>query len=217
MTIPKYYANFPQLDRLKKDCLAKDAQLIEMQERWNRMMMAMGQPPAPPPDSLQKSSMLPYRSASTMATPKPSSQQAHETPMNRGEEPDDEEVDFSFSSSVSSNVGPTPKRARSRPPIEPEAVPQRPRSSIGGARSARSTMRARSAMKRQPLLDLNVNRSPLKSNKSPSKVAFKKFSTAERRELEDWSFQTADGVLTSTQGRGMKDARDLDEMSTADV
>ncbi|GAB7351877.1 hypothetical protein MBLNU459_g2425t2 [Dothideomycetes sp. NU459] len=205
-----------RIDRLTKECHAKDAQVLEMQERWNRMMMVVGQPLAPPPESLPKSSTLPYRSASTIATPKPSSQPAHQTPRDQAQTGDDEDGDFSFASSVPSSAGPTPKRARSRPQIASEAVQQRPRASFG-PRSARSTVRARSAMKRQPLLDICANRSPSKIDKSPSKVAFKDISTAERRDMEEWSFTTTDGVLTSTPGKGLKNGQDLDDMSTADV
>ena len=96
-----------------------------------------------------------------------------------------------------------------------------------GSRSVKTVLRQKSATKRAPLLDLDINRSPTKLTKSPSKVAFKEIqagnvgtiSTAEKRDMEDWSFSNVD-ILAGTPGFGLavKDQMDyLEEESTADL
>ena len=225
-----------QMERLSKDCHKKDAQIAEAQEMRNRLMSAMGlaggvpfgigMVPAAPGTTQEpstKSSALPYRSASTMATPKPSSQPMLSTPAPGREEPGHElEDEDSFASDASSNHGPTPKRARPRQSLGRDNLHQ-PRQSIN-SRTVKSVLRSRSSVKRQPLLDLDRNRSPAKPVRSPSKVAFKDvdkaqlgISTADKRDLEDWSFSNVD-ILTGTPGLALQDPMDyLDEESTADL
>jgi len=220
------------MERLSKDCHKKDAQIAEAQEMRNRLMSAMGlaggvpfggtgMVPAAPGTTQEpstKSSALPYRSASTMATPKPSSQLMLATPV-PGHEVEDE---YSFASDASSNHGPTPKRARPRQSLGKDHF-HRPRQSLN-SRTVKSVLRSRSSVKRQPLLDLDRNRSPVKPIRSPSKVAFKDvdkgelgISTADKRDLEDWSFSNGD-ILTGTPCLALQDPMDcLDEESTADL
>lgn len=217
-----------RIERLKKDCLEKDAQVSEAQEMRNRLMNAMGLGGmmAPPPEPALKSSVLPVRSASTASatpratapsqmpyTPAPGSQQS-------GVDDDDDDPNSTFMSDASVDNGPTPKRARPRPSAKTVCT-QEKRTSIA-PRSARSIMRSRSAIKRQPLQDMPTNRSSARHAKPPSKVAFHDdhefgVSTAERREVEDWSF-SADCIMTGTPGIGLRhgEGGGLDD-STADV
>ena len=217
-----------RIERLKKDCLEKDAQVSEAQEMRNRLMNAMGLGGmmAPPPEPALKSSVLPVRSASTASatpratapsqmpyTPAPGSQQS-------GVDDDDDDPNSTFMSDASVDNGPTPKRARPRPSLKTVST-QEKRTSIA-PRSARSIMRSRSAIKRQPLQDMPTNRSSARHAKSPSKVAFHDdhefgVSTAERREVEDWSF-SADCIMTGTPGIGLRHGEDGGpDDSTADV
>ncbi|KAI5211868.1 hypothetical protein AUEXF2481DRAFT_26781 [Aureobasidium subglaciale EXF-2481] len=217
-----------RIERLTKDCTKKDAQVLEAQEMRNRLMNAMGLTGmmAPPPEPA-KSSVLPVRSASTNeATPRTSlASQMPFTPapgtQHSDDDLEDEEPNSTFMSDASVDNGPTPKRARPRPSLKQTAT-QEKRTSIA-PRSARAIMRTKSAIKRQPLQDMPTNRSPVRA-RSPSKVAFHDLqnhsfgvATAERRELEDWSF-SADHVMTGTPGAGLnnKGENGLDE-STANV
>lgn len=195
----------------------------------NRLMNAMGLAgglPAIPAASSEpaiRSSTLPYRSTSTIATPKASSQHIPSTPAYEDDEAsiiDDAESDDSVVSDISSDHGPTPKRARPRQSIGKFDMQQR--FSIG-PRSAKSVLRTRSAVKRQPLLDLDANRSPAKT---PGRVAFQTaekqrphLSTAEQRDVEDWSMFSAGDVLTGTPGISLKDGMGgvMEEDSTVDV
>lgn len=158
-----------------------------------------------------------------MATPRPSSQPVLSTPARGADDIGlDEEEDELYNSDVSSDHGPTPKRPRPRQPPGRSVV--NPQLHSAGRRSVKSVLRTRSASKRVPLLDLDANQSPFKGRRSPSKVAFKSndkelpsISTAERRDLEEWSFDATD-VLTGTQGGGLRlQMDDLEEESTADV
>ncbi|KAI4855784.1 hypothetical protein E4T45_02767 [Aureobasidium sp. EXF-8846] len=209
-----------RIERLTKDCTKKDAQVLEAQEMRNRLMNAMGLTGmmAPPPEPTVKSSVLPVRSVSTnSSTPRTAlPSQVPFTPaayaQQSGDEHEDEEPN---------NNGPTPKRARPRPSLKPAST-QEKRTSLA-PRSARAMMRTKSAIKRQPLQDMPTNRSPVRA-RSPSKVAFHDLqnqgfgiNTAERRELEDWSF-SADHVMTGTPGIGLNDkAEDILDASTTDV
>ncbi|KAI5201366.1 hypothetical protein E4T39_05197 [Aureobasidium subglaciale] len=218
-----------RIERLTKDCTKKDAQVLEAQEMRNRLMNAMGLTGmmAPPPEPTARSSVLPVRSASTNeATPRTSlASQMPFTPapgtQHSDDDLEDEEPNSTFMSDASVDNGPTPKRARPRQSTKPVST-QEKRSSIA-PRSARAIMRTKSAIKRQPLQDMPTNRSPVRA-RSPSKVAFHDLenlgfgvTTAERRELEDWSF-SADHVMTGTPGAGLhnKGENDFDQ-STADV
>jgi predicted nucleic acid-binding Zn-ribbon protein len=218
-----------RIDRLTKDCTKKDAQVLEAQEMRNRLMNAMGLTGmmAPPPEPTVKSSVLPVRSASTnSSTPRtalpsqvPYTPAAY--PQQSDDDQEDEEPNSTFMSDVSAANGPTPKRARPRPSLKPAST-QEKRTSMA-PRSARAMMRTKSAIKRQPLQDMPTNRSPVRA-RSPSKVAFHDLqnqgfgiNTAERRELEDWSF-SADHVMTGTPGIGLNDkAEDMLDASTTDV
>jgi predicted nucleic acid-binding Zn-ribbon protein len=218
-----------RIDRLTKDCTKKDAQVLEAQEMRNRLMNAMGLTGmmAPPPEPTVKSSVLPVRSASTnSSTPRTAlPSQVPFTPAAYAQQSDDEQEDeepnSTFMSDVSADNGPTPKRARPRPSLKPVAT-QEKRTSMA-PRSARAMMRTKSAIKRQPLQDMPTNRSPVRA-RSPSKVAFHDLqnhgigiNTAERRELEDWSF-SADHVMTGTPGIGLNDkGEDVLDASTTDV
>lgn len=203
--------------------------MAEAQEMRNRLMNAMGLAgamPAAMPATIQepstKSSNLPYRSVSTMATPKLSSQHFLSTPAHVEEDDDEDQANDSYDEDALSDHGPTPKRAKPRQSLGRTSAQQPPRSI--GRRSVKSVLRTRSAGTRQPLLDLDINRSPVKGTKSPSKVAFKdiekdglRISTAERIDLEEWSFSGAD-IVTGTPGIGLNDGMDcLDEESIADV
>lgn len=217
-----------RIERLTKDCSKKDAQVLEAQEMRNRLMNAMGITGlmAPPPEPASKPSVLPVRSASTTsATPRTSlPSQVPFTPAPGSQHTDDEaedEPNSTFMSDVSADNGPTPKRARPRPSMK-VASTQEKRTSIA-PRSARTIMRTRSAIKRQPLQDMPTNRSPVRHARSPSKVAFNDLQshgfgvgTADRRELEDWSF-SADCIMTGTPGVGLKDGETVLDESTADV
>ncbi|KAI4731286.1 hypothetical protein E4T49_00889 [Aureobasidium sp. EXF-10728] len=218
-----------RIERLTKDCSKKDAQVLEAQEMRNRLMNAMGLTGmmAPPQEPVVKSSVLPVRSASTnSSTPRtglPS--QVPFTPAAGAQHSDDEHEDeapnSTFMSDASADNGPTPKRARPRPSLKPAST-QEKRTSMA-PRSARAMMRTKSAIKRQPLQDMPTNRSPVRA-RSPSKVAFHDLqnhgfgiNTAERRELEDWSF-SADHIMTGTPGVGLSDKReDGLDASTTDV
>lgn len=225
------HTNTFQIDRLTKECHKKDAQVVEAQEMRNRLMNAMGLatvlPPAMPvaaPEPSAKPSALPYRSASTMATPKQSSQPLASTPARAAQElemDDADEGNNSDASNAFSDHGPTPKRARPRQSFRRGSVNQR--HSVG-SRSVKSALRTKGDTQRRPLLDLDTNRSPSKRGRSPSKVTFMGvekeglgISTAERRDMEDWSFSNAD-ILTGTPGFGLRDQTDyLDEDSTVDL
>ncbi|GAB7337207.1 hypothetical protein MBLNU457_g2586t2 [Dothideomycetes sp. NU457] len=202
-----------KIERLAKELSKKDAQIAEAQEMRNRLMNAMGlnlgAAQSPP-----KHSSLPYRSASSADTPRT---QPPTTPA-RGTSPT--QGDESLASAILSQNGSTPKRSKPRAFKVPSL--QQPRASMG-LRSAKSALRNGSAMKRQPMMDISTNRSPLRAGRSPSKVAFKtivhekEMSTDNRNALAEWSFST--DVLTSTPGLGLKRVEgfeDLDE-STADV
>jgi hypothetical protein len=218
-----------RIERLTKDCTKKDAQVLEAQEMRNRLMNAMGLTGmmAPPPEPTVKSSVLPVRSVSTnSSTPRTAlPSQVPFTPaayaQQSDDEHEDEEPNSTFMSDVSADNGPTPKRARSRPSSKP-ANTQEKRTSLA-PRSARAMMRTKSAIKRQPLQDMPTNRSPVRA-RSPSKVAFHDLqnqgfgtNTAERRDLEDWSF-SADHVMTGTPGVGLHDkGEDILDASTTDV
>jgi predicted nucleic acid-binding Zn-ribbon protein len=218
-----------RVERLTKDCTKKDAQVLEAQEMRNRLMNAMGLTGmiAPPPDAIARSSVLPMRSASTnSATPRTSLPSqvpftpAPETQRLDGEAEDDQ-ADDTFMSDASVDNGPTPKRARPRVSLMP-ANTQEKRTSVA-PRSARTILRTRSAIKRQPLQDMPANRSPVQRAKSPSKVAFHNLQdqgfevgTADRQDIEEWSF-SAD-MMTGTPGTGRRDGgRDGLDESTADV
>lgn len=218
-----------RIERLTKDCTKKDAQVLEAQEMRNRLMNAMGLTGmmAPPQEPVVRSSVLPVRSASTNSstprtalpsqvpfTPAPGAQRSDD-------EHEDEELNSTFMSDASADNGPTPKRARPRPSLRPAST-QEKRTSIA-PRSARAMMRTKSAIKRQPLQDMPTNRSPVRA-RSPSKVAFHDIqnhgfgiNTAERQELEDWSF-SADHIMTGTPGVGLGDrAENGLDASTTDV
>jgi len=203
-----------KIERLAKELSKKDAQIAEAQEMRNRLMNAMGLnlgvAQSPP-----KHSSLPYRSASSAGTPQT---QPPTTPA-RGTSPT--QGDESLASAILSQNGSTPKRSKPRAFKVPSL--QQPRASMG-LRSAKSALRNGSALKRQPMMDISTNRSPMRAGRSPSKVAFKTMghekemlSTDNRNALAEWSFST--DVLTSTPGLGLKRVEgfeDLDE-STADV
>ncbi|KAI4746403.1 hypothetical protein E4T50_03294 [Aureobasidium sp. EXF-12298] len=218
-----------RIERLTKDCTKKDAQVLEAQEMRNRLMNAMGLSGmmAPPQEPVVRSSVLPVRSASTnSSTPRTAlPSQVPFTPapgaQHSDDEHEDEEPNSTFMSDASADNGPTPKRARPRPSLRPAST-QEKRTSIA-PRSARAMMRTKSAIKRQPLQDMPTNRSPVRA-RSPSKVAFHDIQnhgfgihTAERRELEDWSF-SADHIMTGTPGAGLGDrAENGLDASTTDV
>jgi predicted nucleic acid-binding Zn-ribbon protein len=218
-----------RIERLTKDCTKKDAQVLEAQEMRNRLMNAMGLSGmmAPPQEPVVRSSVLPVRSASTnLSTPRTAlPSQVPFTPapgaQHSDDEHEDEEPNSTFMSDASADNGPTPKRARPRPSLRPAST-QEKRTSIA-PRSARAMMRTKSAIKRQPLQDMPTNRSPVRA-RSPSKVAFHDIqnhgfgiNTAERRELEDWSF-SADHIMTGTPGVGLGDrAENGLDASTTDV
>lgn len=218
-----------RIERLTKDCTKKDAQILEAQEMRNRLMNAMGLTGmmAPPQEPVVRSSVLPVRSASTnSSTPRTAlPSQVPFTPapgaQHSDDEQEDEEPNSTFMSDASADNGPTPKRARPRPSLRPAST-QEKRTSMA-PRSARAMMRTKSAVKRQPLQDMPTNRSPVRV-RSPSKVAFHDvhnhgfgFNTAERRELEDWSF-SADHIMTGTPGVGLGDKpEDGLDASTTDV
>lgn len=223
------YANISKIALLNRECHKKDAQVAEAQQMRNQLINVIGLAgamPAAMPATIQepstKSSTLPYRSVSTMATPRPLSQHFLSTPAHVGDDDDEEQANDSYDSDALSNHGPTPKRAKPRQSLGRTSTQHPPRSIE--RRSVKSVLRTRSAGTRQPLLDLDINRSPVKGTKSPSKVAFKDIdkdglgiSTAERIDLEEWSFSGAD-IVTGTPGIGLNDEMDcLDEESTADV
>lgn len=213
------------------ECHTKDAQVVEAQEMRNRLMNAMGLTnimPAVVSTTFQepstKSSALPYRSASTMVTPRPSSQPLLSTPARGVQEIDldnDDEGLNSDASNLSSDHGPTPKRARPRQTVRRGSV--NARHSLG-SRSIKSVLRNGSTTKRQPLANIDANRSPRKSARSPSKVSFGEMnkqtldmSTAEAKDMEDWSFSNAD-IVSGTPGVGLKDRMEqLMEEDTADI
>jgi predicted nucleic acid-binding Zn-ribbon protein len=213
-----------RIERLTKDCTKKNAEVLEAHEMRNRLMNAMGLTGmmAPPPEPTVKSSVLPVRSASTnSSTPQTAlPSQVPFTPAPYAQH-SDEEPNSTFMSDVSADNGPTPKRARPRLSLKPSNT-QEKRTSLA-PRSARAMMRTKSAIKRQPLQDMPTNQSPVRA-RSPSKVAFHDIqnhgfgiNTAERRELEDWSF-SADHVMTGTPGIGLNDkGEDALDASTTDV
>ncbi|KAL1301437.1 hypothetical protein AAFC00_005690 [Neodothiora populina] len=218
-----------KVERLNNECHKKDAQVLEVQEMRNRLMSAMGLSGALPeaimsmPEPSTKSSTLPYRSASAILDLRPSFQPVSSTPAPSPDESDveAEEADFPYNSDVSSDHGPTPKRSRSHQ-LSVHSNKVQEIQSIG-RRSVRSVLRTKSATKRQPLMDLDGNRSPTKDPRSPMKVTFKDIdnsvlgiSTGERRDMEDWSFSAVD-ILTGTPGVGLGDQTDYLEESTADL
>lgn len=193
-----------KISRLQKECAKKDAQIDEAQEMRNRLMSAMGlgggafaqlQTVEPTRSLPVRSSTSQRTSNMTTQTPPPSTP-ARPVTYDGAEE---ESVDCSFASTS----GRTPKRAR---PHKSFKVPSlQPRASLG-PRSARSVIATRSALRRQPLADVDANRSPTHGI-SPSKVTFKEvggemvkpFGTATQMEFEDLSF-TAGDVFASTPG-----------------
>lgn len=192
----------------------------------NRLMSAMGLGSAmlQPVDPIANRS---HRSSSSAGLTRSSTHsQDPTTPAKQIQysEAADETFNQSFASNVSSHNGPTPKRSKPRKFFKVPATAQ-PRTSIG-PRSARSSVTARSALKRKPLNDVDTNHSPVLGGRSPSKVTFEEsqsrrrlMGTATQQEFEDLSF-TASCIITGTPGIGLDRTHDYDglgEDETADA
>lgn len=215
-----------QTEKIDRECHRKDAQIQEAQAMRDRLMSAMGLARAAA-SATPKQSTLAIRSASSGVS---AVSQSPTTPSHYGTEVPwtAEMVPETARSLKAAQRGSTPRRSRTRRAFKVPRL-QHTRSSAMAA----SSLRHQRSPQREPLEELDVNRSPSRPTRSVGKVAFNMggtatdvVSTAGRNALAEWSFTT--DVITSTPGigneGGMKHVQvhgmehlDEHELSTADA